>query len=126
MKAFGRFVVADVMAVGRNAKATKIVKSATDSQELLEALKELRHGLENLNLNAQAEAAVQEDVTKLENTIQQDQPDKPEVENILRGIAGKLKTVGIVLSEVIALSSPVSRIAEILSSFYQEHRVRLA
>ena len=108
-------VSAEVLAVGRNAKATKIVKSAADSQKLLDALSELRQGLESLNLNAPAAAAVQEDVTTLENTIKQDQPDKPEVESILRGIAGKLKMVGIVLSEVIALSSPVSKIAAILS-----------
>ena len=55
------------MAVGRGAKASKVVTGAdVDSQELVKAVEELRQALGLLNLNATQQELVEEDVQELE------------------------------------------------------------
>ena len=56
---------------------------------------------------------VEEDVTALATEAGKKQLDTQEVSNLLQRIAGKLKMVGVVLTEAIALSEPIKRIAEI-------------
>ncbi len=106
-------VKADVLAVGRGAKAIKVVKGSVESLELIKAIAELRQGLDTLKLDAAARAVVEEDVSALGTEAEKKQPDAQEVSNLLQRIAGKLKMVGVVLTEAIALSEPIKRIAEL-------------
>ena len=57
-------VSAEVMAVGRNARAIKSIDDAIDQQELLQAVEQLRQGLQSLSLPSHAQAAIDDDMTK--------------------------------------------------------------
>jgi hypothetical protein len=107
-------VTADILAVGRGAKAIKIVRSAAEAHELIKAIRELQQGLDELNLNPTAREVVEEDITELENIVILKHPDPEEIERLLKSMANKLKMVGVILAEVIALSTPISKIVKIL------------
>jgi hypothetical protein len=105
-------VNAEVIAVGRGAKAYKATSG--DSQELTKAMDQLRAAIEALNLQPHAKAAITEDLTTLRTVAQANQPQPDRAGHALQSLAGKLKMVGVVLSEAVTLSEPVRRIAELL------------
>ena len=107
-------VKADVLAVGRGAKALKIVKSDADILELAKAISELRKELEKLNMNGTARAAVEEDIAALETEAGKRPSDPQEMGNLLQRIAGKLKMVGVVVTEVGSLSESMRKLAELV------------
>jgi hypothetical protein len=91
-------VTADVMAVGRGAKATKVViGSSEETKALADAVEALRAGLDTLDLDAEQRGVVDEDVEALEGAVKQEQLDVDKVGGALRNLQSKLKMVGVVL-----------------------------
>jgi len=107
-------VSAEVLAVGRNARALKYTDSTSNQQALLQAVEQLRQGLQSLSLPSHAQAAIDDDMTKLQSAAESRDPQDDAVGHILEGLSGKLKMVGIVLSEAVNLSEPLKKIAELL------------
>jgi multidrug efflux pump subunit AcrA (membrane-fusion protein) len=107
-------VSAEVMAVGRNARAFQSTEHASSQQELLQAVAQLRQGLESLQLQAHAKAAVDEDMAKLQSAAESRDHKADHAGHILESLSGKLKMVGVVLSEAVHLSEPLRKIAELL------------
>jgi|SRR5271165_4931896 len=105
-------VTADVLAVGRGAQATKY--SAGNAQDLAKAIEQLRAGLECLNLQPQAKEAIKEDLVELNAAAESKQPQADRAGRALQSLSGKLKMVGVVLSEVVSLSEPIRQIAGLL------------
>lgn len=105
-------VTADVLAVGRGAQATKY--SSGDAQQLAKAVEQLRAGLEGLNLQPHAKEAIKEDLAELHAATESKQPQADRAGRALQSLLGKLKMVGVVLSEVVSLSGPVRQIAGLL------------
>ena len=106
-------VSAEVIAVGRNARAIKYAEDASDQQELLQAVERLRHGLLLLSLQSHAQATVDEDMAKLQSAVESRDRQGDAVGQILESLSGKLKMVGIMLSEAANLSEPLRKIAEL-------------
>jgi len=107
-------VSAEVLAVGRNAKASKTIYAGADQEKLAKAVAQLGSALEALQLQPQAKAALDEDLKNLHAAVQAKEVKTDHVSQILQGVASKLKAVGVVLTEVLALSGPVSQIAQLL------------
>ena len=93
-----RNVTADVLAVGDKAQAIKSVTSV-EREDLSKVISDLRQAIAELNLNENARTVVEEDVNKLESAIKKEQPDKTEVGGLLQSISGKLRMLGVVLSD---------------------------
>jgi len=109
-------VTADVMAVGHGAQAIKTVYGALEQQRMLSEIAALRRGLDALGLDPNARAVVEEDVSKLEEASKKEKPDPAEVEGLLQSIAGKLKMVGVILAETLALNQPLKQIAALVGA----------
>lgn len=105
-------VTADVLAVGRGATATKNISGS--SPDVMKAIGELRTAIEALNLQPHAKAAIDEDLRTIDAAAQASPPEPERGGHALQNLAGKLKMVGIVLAEVVALSEPARKIAEML------------
>jgi hypothetical protein len=106
-------VHADVLAVGRGAQATKHIGGLW-SDEMQKAITELRGGFDRIGLEPAARKVLEDDVTGLVAATQRSDPDHQKAQQHLKGIADKLKMVGIMLSDVAALAEPVKKIAEII------------
>lgn len=110
-------VQADVMAVGRGAKASKVVMGGdVDKQKLAKAFEELRQALNSLNLNATQQQLVEDDVHKLEEVTQKQPPDAQEAGSLLKSIVDKIKMAGIVLTEAVAFANAVRKLTELLGA----------
>lgn len=105
-------VSAEVIAVGRGAKAHK--STSGSSQDLTKAIDQIRSALQALNLQPHAKAVISDDLATLHTIAQSNQPDPERARHALQSLAGKLKMVGVVLSEAVALSEPVRKVAELL------------
>jgi len=109
-------VTSGAFAGGKHGRATNIVYGSDVSQALAQAVQELQQALEVLNIPAEARDSINKDVTKLEAEAKKDQPDTDKVSGLLENIADKLKIVGIILSQVTALSGPAGKIAQLIGS----------
>jgi hypothetical protein len=105
-------VHADVLAVGHGARATKY--AAADAKELSTAIERLQAVIQGLNLDRPAKEAIDEDLAELHAAADGKEPKPDRAGRALQSLSGKLKMVGVVLSEVVSLSEPVQRIAELL------------
>ena len=106
-------VKAEVLAVGRNAKATKVV-NASDQAELLNAIRDLEKGLSGIGLSDSVRRAVQKDHSKLKEATQKKQPDQGEVATILQRLTKRLKGAGVIIKDVAGLIGPIEKIAGIV------------
>ena len=107
-------VKADVLAVGRNARATKQVWSRTDLKALQNVMRELRHGIDVLRLPPERQKAVAVELDALDHIAKSPSPDADQAERSLSSLARKLKAAGIVLAETVALSEPIGKISALL------------
>ena len=107
-------VTADVMAVGDNARASKQVIGSASREELAATVEQLSAALRALNLQPHAKDAIEEDVSALRSEASAEKPKPDRVESLLKNIAGKLKMVGVVLSDVVELSGPATKIASLV------------
>jgi hypothetical protein len=110
-------VQADVMAVGRGAKASKVITGAhVDSQEFAKAVEELRQALGSLNLNATQQGLVEEDVQELEEAAKKQQPDVQGAGSMLQSIVDKIRMAGIVVTEAVVFTEAARKLAELLGA----------
>ena|SRR5215471_10069050 len=107
-------VNADVLAVGRGAKAVKVVLSESDRQDLLTAVGEIRRELEALKLEKAHAEEVQRHAEELEHAATKKDASPAEVKSVLSGLLEKLKQAGVVVKEVAGLVSPIQTIAGLL------------
>jgi len=106
-------VQAEVLAVWRGAQATKY-STAADAEALSRAVGELHAAIAALALPAPARQVLDQDVRALADVAGHEQPDPQAARGLLKGIADKLKMVGIVLTEAVGLAEPVGKIANLL------------
>jgi len=106
-------VQAEVLAVGQGAQAVKHA-AAADAEVLAKAVGQLRVAIAGLGLQPAARAVLERDVEGLAEATRSHRPDAPKAESHLKGMAEKLKMVGIVVKEVAGLAEPVSKIATLL------------
>jgi hypothetical protein len=105
-------VTADVVAVGRNARATKTVTLSDQGRvELDQAIAQLHQAIAGLQVPPAAQQALKEDVSRLQRAATEDQPDHSKVGSVLENIAGKLKMVGDVTKNAVELFEPLGKIA---------------
>jgi len=107
-------VQADVLAVGRGAKAVKVVLADADRRELFEAIAELRRGLQILNLQKPVRDAIQSDVAQIEDAARTKETDATRVGGFLHSLVGRLEQVGILVKEASSLVAPIKAIASLL------------
>jgi len=107
-------VTAEVMAVGNRAAASKVVNTGVLNRELPGLIAELRNSLGQLSLQPLARQALEEDVGKLDRAAKGKSASPGHVGSILSGIVGKLKMVGIVMSDAVALAEPIKKIVGLL------------
>lgn len=108
-------VTAEVLAVGDRARAVKNV-TGVSQEDLIRAISDMRKAIAEIKLDQNIRMAVDEDVHKLESAVKKEKPDKEEVGGILKSISGKLKKVGVVLSDTAGLIKPVKKIAAFLGT----------
>jgi hypothetical protein len=107
-------VVGDVIAVGRGAQAVKMVFAETDRKEMLAAVGKIREELEGLKLDRAQLEEVKEHAQELEHEVAQKQPNPQKVGGALETLVGKLKQVGVAVTEVAGLVTPIKTIAGLL------------
>jgi hypothetical protein len=107
-------VKADVVAVGAGARASKVVHAAPERDEVEAAIAELRQALGALALSPVARETVAADVRTIENEATAPKPDRERIAGLLSGLAGKLKMVGVVLGEGVALGEAIKKIAALV------------
>jgi len=103
-------VTADVLAVGNHAKASKVVNTGVSARELPALIAGLRESLNQLALQPPARLALEEDVVKLDRAAESKETRPEQVGGILASIVGKLKMVGVVMSDAVALAEPIKKI----------------
>jgi hypothetical protein len=101
-------VNAEVLAVGRSAKASKIGSGGDDQGKLAQAVQQLDSALRALQLKSYAETGIEQDLKDLHAAVQAKEPQPDRVVQSLQGIGGKLKMVGVVLTDALALSEPIT------------------
>jgi hypothetical protein len=106
-------VKAEVIAVGRHAQATKVT-SASSANGIHQAILELRSAIGKIDLLPEARTLLDKDLSELAGATGSKEPDRGKAESCLKGIADKLKMVGIVLRDVAALAEPAKKIAELI------------
>jgi hypothetical protein len=105
-------VTAEVIAVGRHARATKTASG--DSLDLAKSIHQFQSALEALDLKPQVKAGVEEELAALHTVVQSNQPAPEQASHLMQSLAGKLKSAGVVLSEIVTLAEPARKIAELL------------
>jgi hypothetical protein len=103
-------VSGEVIAVGERATASK--SASGDPQPVAQAIAQLQAALASLSLEPQAKAGIASDLAVLQATAPPNIPQAERAGHALMSLTARLKAVGVVLSEVVALSEPVSKIAE--------------
>lgn len=107
-------VKAEVLAVGRGAKAVKTVLAESDRQEILTAVHSLQQELGKLKLDKPHLEAILQHAEELKSSAAQKQPSPEKVQGSLGMLITKLKQVGVVVKEVSGLISPIQTIAGLL------------
>ena len=106
-------VNAEVLAVGRNARASKTYGPG-EKEEIARAIQQLHEALDALQLQPHAKAAIDENLEELHSAVLSEEPKADDVVRALQAIGGKLKMVGVVLTDALALSAPIAQIAHML------------
>jgi hypothetical protein len=105
-------VSADVMAVGKGARATKTVHAEND-EALRAQVDALRAAIDALKLSSPQRKALEEDVAGLSEAAGP-KPESDKARTHLRSICDKLKMVGIATRDVVGLAESMRRIANML------------
>ncbi len=106
-------VKANVVAVGSGASAVQNVGSI-DARGLKDAIVELHAAIHALNLAPTAREAVAGDLDGLKKEASQRKPKADHIAGFLKSLAGKLKMIGVVMTETTSLVEPVGKIAAAL------------
>jgi hypothetical protein len=104
-------VTADVLAVGRGAKAVKTVHGNTDTEKLLAAMSAVRAQLDNLPLTKPQRDAVEQHAQDFERIAASKPANSPETQGAFAKFMEKLKDVGIAVKETADLVAPIKTIA---------------
>jgi hypothetical protein len=107
-------VKADVLAVGRGARASKTVLRGGDDQKLAAAIADLRSAIDALDLAAPAKRSIAADINRLEKPAETSQPGPDVRGKTLERIISKLKTAGVVVGQTAAVIEPIKTIAAAL------------
>ncbi|MEH2488920.1 hypothetical protein [Bradyrhizobium sp. AZCC 2230] len=103
-------VSAQVMAVGRNARASQAVSSG-DLAEFRASLEELKAAIGKLALPDGARASVSGHVAELEAEAAKASPDRGRVEGALRSLAASTKLIGEFVSNAGTVLGPIAKLA---------------
>ena len=105
-------VTADVMAVGDHARASKVVNAGEANRELVAMIAELRKQIDAMALQPPARQALEEDVAKLDAAAVNKDTKPEQVGGLLNNIVGKLKMVGVMMGDTLAIAEPIKKIVE--------------
>lgn len=107
-------VQADVLAVGRNAKAVKNeLHNAEFNKDFAIAVKGFTEAVNNLNLDKKARQVLQEDIDSLELSMKENK-NTQSAQGALTNIVGKLRMVGIAVKETEKIIEPLKKITKLL------------
>ena len=104
-------VKADVVAVGRGARAVKVMLSEGGRRELLEAVSKIHRELDKLDLSRQQQDEVKQHAAEIERMVTRKQADPKEAEGTLGKFVKKLQEVGVIVKETTGLLAPLRTIA---------------
>lgn len=107
-------VTADVLAVGRGAKAVKTVHGNAESEKLLAAVQSLRSQLDNLPLTKPQRDDLDQHAQTLEHVASSKPANSPEAQSAFAKFLDKLKDVGVVVKETAELVAPIKTIAALV------------
>ena len=108
-------VSADVLAVGRRARAVKHATAGEPASPALQsAIVELRRAIDALALQPPVRQSLAGDLAKLEELGKTPTPAPADTQSALSGLAAKLRAAGVVLTETASLAAPVKTIAGLL------------
>jgi hypothetical protein len=107
-------VTADVLAVGRGAKAVKTVQGNADMEKLLAAMSAVRSQVDNLPLTKPQRDAVEEHAKNFESVAASKAANSPETQGAFKKFLEALKEVGIAVKETADLVAPINTIAGII------------
>jgi hypothetical protein len=105
---------AGALAVGDAARATSSPWRPNDRHELNEALQRLRAAIDGLALDPATRVAVKDDVTRLAQVVDAPRVERDRVGLSLAGIAARLSSAGVVVTQVAALAEPLAKIAALV------------
>jgi hypothetical protein len=103
-------VTAEVVAVGRGARATKVVNSE-QSEATDKAVAELRAAIEKLTISPDLSREVSKSLHAIDTEARKDRADAGHVKSHLGAILGALKTAGVVAADIAAIAGPIKTIA---------------
>ena len=101
-------VKAKNLAVGPHARATIIEQ---DGAQIDEALRELRHMIDRLELQVAAHDLLVSDLSAIETEAKKDEPETDRIESLLKGLAEKFKMAGVIVKEGSGFIEPIKKIA---------------
>jgi hypothetical protein len=107
-------VIGNTIVTGKNPRATTTILVTEERQQLYAAVREIQEALNSLSLQPQAKAVIKEEVDELHAATSATDVKADRVSSILKNLSGKLKMVGVVVSEVVALSEPLQKLAGML------------
>lgn len=105
---------ADVLAVGDNARATKIGGTGVDHEQLRILLDTLRTALANSVDDPRSRDILTTDLQAIEEEAARPEPDVDRFEQIIRSFSDKLKLIGGVASNSGALIAATKKLAQAL------------
>ena len=106
-------VTADVVAVGRGARAEKVVLGREDQRQLVEAIADLKRGIEGLQLSAANRKSVEADVAAIEQMSRAAQ-DPEQARSRILDLISTFKTIGVAVSDIVTLVEPIRKIVGLL------------
>ncbi len=107
-------VTADVLAVGRGAKAIKTVQGNADNEKLVAAIRSLRSELDNLPLTKPQRDEIDHHAQALEQAAASKPSNSPATQGAFAKLVTILKDTCVVLKETAALAAPIQTIAGLL------------
>ncbi len=107
-------VQADVVAVGKGARAVKVVHGGLDRGALETLLTQVRAEIAALRLSPLEHQTLQQEVSRIQQEVEAPQPDRDRIGGLLTGLAAKLKMVGVVLTEGVGLGESLKKMSALV------------
>jgi hypothetical protein len=107
-------VKADVLAVGRGARAVKTVLASSDQKELLAAVAKLNQHLQSLAIDKAQLQELSKHTEQIREAVSKPQVDSTEVQGAAAKFVQRLKEVGVAVKEMAGFVAPLRTIGGLL------------
>jgi hypothetical protein len=107
-------VKADVLAVGKGARAVKIVLSGSERENLLDAVAKLSQQIQSLGLEKGQIELLSRHAQDIKEAVNKPQVDSTEVQGVMEKFIKHLKQVGVAVKEMAGFVAPLQTIGGLL------------